>query len=108
VALRGELDLATVPSLEDHLWSLEGEGVKAIILDLRDLTFIDSTGLRALLVAWDHAANNGHRLAIVGASDDARKLLAVTGTERMLEEPEGVELLEWFTRGRPAERSDLR
>jgi anti-anti-sigma factor len=106
VALRGELDLATLPSLEDHLSSLEGDGVKAIILDLRDLRFIDSTGLRALLEAWDRAASNGHRLAIVGASDAARKLLAITGTERMLDEPEGMELLEWFTRGRPAERSD--
>jgi anti-anti-sigma factor len=105
VALRGELDLATIPSLEDHLSSLEGDGVKGIILDLRDLTFIDSTGLQALLDAWDHAASNGHRLAIVGTSHAARKLLTITGTERILDEPAGVELLEWFTRGLPAERS---
>jgi anti-anti-sigma factor len=96
VVVQGELDLGTVPILDGHLSSLEQDGVKAIILDLRDLSFIDSTGLRALLDASSRAANDGHRLAIVGAPDPARRLLEITGTERILNQPEGLSLLDRF------------
>jgi anti-sigma B factor antagonist len=71
VVVQGELDLGTVLILDGHLTSLEQDGVKAILLDLRDLSFIDSTGLRALLDASSWADNDGHRLAIVGAPDPA-------------------------------------
>jgi anti-anti-sigma factor len=49
LALRGELDLATAPKLEGHLEQVEQDGVRAVVLDLRDLTFVDSTGLHAFL-----------------------------------------------------------
>jgi anti-anti-sigma factor len=101
VMVQGELDLGAVPALDKHLTFLEQDGVKAIILDLRDLSFIDSTGLRALLAASSRAANDGHRLAIVGAPDPARRLFEITGTERILNEPEGLRLLELYTRGSP-------
>jgi anti-sigma B factor antagonist len=97
VAVQGELDLATAPTLHKHLLPLEPDGVSAVILDLRDLTFIDSTGLRALLSAFSRA--DGQRLAIVGATDAARRLFRITGTERILDEEEGLRLLERFTRG---------
>jgi hypothetical protein len=40
-----------------------------VLLDLRDLTFVDSTGLRTFLNAQRRAKDNGHRLALIGASD---------------------------------------
>jgi anti-anti-sigma factor len=101
VVVQGDLDLGAVPTLDERLTLLEQDGVKAIILDLRDLSFIDSTGLRALLAASSRAANDGHRLAIVGAPDSARRLFEITGTERILNEPEGLRLLERFTRSSP-------
>jgi anti-anti-sigma factor len=101
VVVQGDLDLDAVPTLDEQLTLLEQDGVKAIIVDLRDLSFIDSTGLRALLDATSRAANDGHRLAIVGAPDPARRLFEITGTERILNEPEGLRLLEIFTRGSP-------
>jgi anti-anti-sigma factor len=101
VVVQGELDLGAVPTLDEQVTSLEQDGVKAIILDLRDLSFIDSTGLRALLAASSRAANDGHRLAIVGASDPARRLFELTGTERILNQPEGLRLLDHFTRDSP-------
>src|SRR5919197_2925709 len=51
VALEGELDLATVPVLEEHLAAIEHDGMRALVLDLRDLTFVDSSGLHAFLNA---------------------------------------------------------
>ena len=46
LALRGELDLATAPTLEGHLVQVEqdGDGVDSVLLDLRDLTFVDFNG----------------------------------------------------------------
>lgn len=101
VVVQGELDLGAVPALDEHLTLLEQDGVKAIILDLRDLSFIDPTGLKVLLGASSRAANDGHRLAIVGAPDPARRLFEITGTERILNEPEGLRLLDLFTRDSP-------
>jgi anti-anti-sigma factor len=72
LALVGELDLATVSMVEEHLALLEDDGVDAIMLDLRDLTFLDCTALQALLAARDRANKNGHRLAFVEASSCAR------------------------------------
>jgi anti-anti-sigma factor len=107
VVLRGELDLETAPSLEEHLSVLDGDGARTILIDLRDLTFIDSTGLRVLLRAFSRTEDDGHRTAIVGASESVRKLFQITGTERILDEPEGLRLMDRFTqdslrRPRPA------
>ena len=44
----GELDLATVPVLDDQLAELRDAGSRRLILDLRGLDFIDSTGLRCI------------------------------------------------------------
>jgi anti-anti-sigma factor len=66
IALSGELDVATVPILEDHLALLKGDGVVAIMLDLRDVTFLDCSALRAFLAARERATTNGHRLTLVG------------------------------------------
>jgi anti-anti-sigma factor len=101
VVVQGELDLGAVPALDAHLTLLEQDGVKAIILDLRDLSFMDSTGLMALLAASRRAANDGHRLAIVSAPDPVRRVFEITGTEWILNQPEGLRLLELFTRGSP-------
>ena len=101
LALRGELDLATAPRLETHLTLVEQDGVDAIVLDLRDLTFVDSTGLHTFLKARGRAADNGHRFALVGANDQVRRLLQVTTTEEILDEHESLRLLHRFTQRAP-------
>jgi anti-sigma B factor antagonist len=101
LALRGELDLATAPTLEQHLTRVEQDDVGGVLLDLRDLTFADSTGLRTFLNAQRRAKDNGHRLALIGASDQLRKILQVTATEYVVDEREGVRLLARFTQRAP-------
>ena len=54
----GELDLATVDLVEQPLQELADSGAKRIVLDLRQLTFIDSTGLR-LVLRWHGLAGEG-------------------------------------------------
>ena len=86
IALTGELDLTSVQILRENLAEFEGDGVVAIMLDLSDLTFIDSSGLHAFLQANARAKANGHRLHIVGATPVARRVFSLTGTEFLVDE----------------------
>lgn len=97
IALSGELDMATVPILNDQLTALEQDGAKAILLDLRDLSFIDSSGLHALLGAHERSETNGHRILLVGASRITRRLCEITGTEFLLDDEGTAQLLARFT-----------
>jgi len=93
MALSGELDKATVPILRENLAPLEGNGLSTIVLDLRDLTFIDSSGLLAFLEARRRAMSNGHRLVMSGASSAAQRLFELTETQFLLDEqviPDGL------------------
>lgn len=96
IALRGELDLATVSDLEGYLTPFESNGVSAIMLDLRELTFMDSAALHSLVRARERAETNGQRLILVGARPTARRLLELTGTEYLLDDRETVGVLNRF------------
>lgn len=96
IALRGELDLATVAELEGHLAPLESEGISAIMLDLRELTFIDSVALLSLVRARERAKTNGQRLILVGAQPSARRLFQLTCTEYLLDNRDTVGVLNLF------------
>jgi anti-sigma B factor antagonist len=77
----GTLDLATVPLLEEQLAQLRAAGFTAVLLDLRGLEFMDSTGLR-LMLRWDAAARaDGFSLGIVPGSPVIQRVFELTGTE---------------------------
>ena len=84
----GDLDMVTVPVLNDHLAQTEQGGVQAILLDLRFVTFLGTCGIRAFLQARDRAAANGHRFLMVGTSPLTRHLLRVTSMNFLLEDPD--------------------
>ena len=86
VALSGDLDVGTAPLLEEWLAPLEADGAAVIMLDLRDLMFIDSAGLGVLLQARRRAEANGHQLLVVGSSPRARRLFELTGTQFLIDE----------------------
>jgi len=86
LTLRGELDLGSAGRLERALRDNAGP----VLLDLRGLTFMDSTGVRVLLEASEVAARDGRALAVVPpASGDARLIIEETGIATLLplEEP---------------------
>ena len=74
IALGGELDMATVPMLAEQLTAVERDGAKVIMLDLRGLRFVDSSGLHEFVRAHKRSLLNGHRLVLVGANPSARQL----------------------------------
>lgn len=82
VIARGELDVGTVPQLESALEKLQANG-RTPIVDLRELTFIDSTGLRCLLRAGRRAAPA--RLLVVRGPEHVQRVFELTKTEELLE-----------------------
>jgi len=89
VKFAGELDMATVPDAEDALTQALTGGCHRIVIDLRDLDFMDSTGI-TLLVRWDLGArNDGYDMALVKGKAHVHRLLALTGLDRhfTFEEP---------------------
>ncbi len=85
VRLAGELDLSAEAELERQLREVIWESPREIVLDLRGLTFIDSTGISLLLRMWQWCTREGYHLVCV-PSRDRRVLqtLAVTGVDRAL------------------------
>ena len=77
-----------------------------MLLDLRDLTFVDSTGLHTFLKAKSRAADHGHRFALVGVTGQLRKILEVTATQGILDEQEGAQLLARFAQRSSPSASD--
>jgi anti-sigma B factor antagonist len=93
VALSGELDIATAPKLEEEVHRLEAEGRRLIVLDLRGLEFMDSSGLRALLAADTRARERGARLVIVRGDDRIQRVLRITRLDERLEIVDDAETL---------------
>jgi anti-anti-sigma factor len=79
VAVEGELDLASVSAVRTALDELLAAGWRNIVLDLRELTFIDSTGLSLLLDAERSARRHDAAFAIVDGSPPVARLLELVG-----------------------------
>jgi len=84
VVVTGELDLATVPQLEAAL-TLEMEREQEVVLDLSELSFMDSTGVAVILGAINNAKVNGWNFSVRDAmSFPVRRVLALTGVDAIL------------------------
>jgi anti-anti-sigma factor len=76
--LEGELDLASSPVLERALEGLEIAETPLLVLDLDGLRFVDSTGLRIILLAHESARGRGQEFAITPGSPQVQRLLSIT------------------------------
>ena len=79
----GEIDISTVARLRERLFEL-AEGSQPLIVDLNEITFIDSAGLGALVGTARRAAEHGGSLHAVCARPQTRKLLWMTGVDRRI------------------------
>jgi anti-sigma B factor antagonist len=83
VRLSGEIDLAAVEAVETELLPLE-ERFPTVILDLRGVTFLDSTGLRTIVSADARARKNAFELKIVRGPEQVQKILYLAGLDKIL------------------------
>jgi anti-sigma B factor antagonist len=102
VAVSGELDLASSPALRQQLERASQSGAELVVLDLRELAFMDSTGLSVLVKAQQQAAGAGHRFAVVKGGKQVQRLLSLTGVAAhltLVDEPD--ELMDIGPTGSP-------
>lgn len=86
ISVRGELDLSTAPALEPALESAISTGDAAVLIDLSECEFIDSTGIALIVRAWQRldAAAEGEgsgKVVICSNNDQVRRVLEITGLE---------------------------
>jgi anti-sigma B factor antagonist len=79
IALNGECDLQIFPDIDELLMSSCGDGFSSVRIDLRGLTFIDSSGLRALMMAKARADSHGTNLSIVPAPAAVMRVFELVG-----------------------------
>jgi len=84
VAARGELDLYTAPDLRSLLLGAIQEGRTAVVLDLRETTFLDSTALGVIIAAMKALRVRSGRLVLVNDRTSITKTLAITGLDHLL------------------------
>ena len=84
VEMVGELDISTATRLEDDLRRIEADSPELIVLDLQRLTFMDSTGLRLLIMADSRAREDGRRVAIVQGNEMVQRVMRLTRLDERL------------------------
>ncbi len=81
----GELDVATVAELEDILHDLRGAGFARIVIDLRELEFLGSAGLRLLVMEHDVAVRDGHEFALIDGPPAVQRVFDLCGLRERLD-----------------------
>ena len=94
VRFEGELDLATAPQAETALRELEESEQRPgrIVLDLRGVRFLDSTGLRVILAADSRARREGWNVQVIAGPEPVHRVFRIALLDRRLEfiEADGV------------------
>ncbi len=79
ISLKGRLDAVTTPVLEKDLTELMGAGEKFLVLNLRDLEYISSAGLRAILAATKRLKEKQGRLLLASLKSVVREVFDISG-----------------------------
>jgi anti-sigma B factor antagonist len=94
VTLTGELDLLTAPELERALERIAIGGAERVVLDLRALAFLDSTGLALILRFSGRASEDGSVFELVRGRRGVQRVFAISGVEDQfvfLDSPDDLE-----------------
>jgi anti-anti-sigma factor len=84
VLVRGELDADTGPPVEDELRRAAADAVRRVVLDLREVSFFDSTGLQIVLDADIRARERGHAFTLVATEGEPLRILRLAEVDERL------------------------
>jgi anti-sigma B factor antagonist len=89
VRITGEVDIQTAPLLEERLQRVLDEGFSSLVVDLGEVSFLDSTGLSALIACLKRCEAGGGTVHLVSAQPNVRRVFEVTGLTAVfhMEEP---------------------
>jgi anti-anti-sigma factor len=82
--LSGELDIASAPEVDEAARAMLAQGARELVVDLRGLTFVDSSGLRMLIILNDRAVAEGWSLGLLGPPEPALSVFQITGADENL------------------------
>jgi anti-anti-sigma factor len=83
--LDGELDMVSCGLLDEALAGVDLDGSGAIVLDLRGVRFLDSTGLKAIFRVRGVVHGRGQKFAVTRGSAQVQRLLSLTGLDQHLD-----------------------
>ena len=83
IRLHGELDLATAPELSEAVATVLDTRPRSFAVDLRELTFVDSTGLNVLVAAHRRAQADGCAFVVLAPRGAVLRAIQVTGVDRI-------------------------
>lgn len=84
VTVHGEVDLRTAPELRQRLTHLVDAGTAEMVVDLRDVPFVDSSALSVFVTIHKRLSAAGGRLVLVCDEGPVRRVLGITGLSRVL------------------------
>jgi anti-anti-sigma factor len=84
LGLSGELDIETVPIFEAAMERVLAEVPVTVVLEMHDLEFLDSTGLRAILEANERLKDRGAQLVLTHGRRNVQVTFAITGLDAHL------------------------
>ena len=84
LSLSGELDLENSTTLDHWLEQAEASDAAEIVLDLSQLAFIDSTGLKSILIAANRSQQDHNRLGVLRGTGQVARLLELTAIDQSL------------------------
>jgi anti-sigma B factor antagonist len=85
LALEGELDVASAADAQKRMLQLELRRGAQLVLDLSELTFMDSTGIRVILQAEQYASLHGAELVVVRPPEGVLRVLELVGLDEQLD-----------------------
>jgi anti-sigma B factor antagonist len=94
IAVAGEIDLATVTELESAIDAVFSSDSHPLVVDLRESSFMDSTGLKALVMANRRFDEDGRPFAIAVSGGPVSRLIDLSGVESSMRIVESTEDLE--------------
>ena len=83
VVLKGEIDLSTSPRVREVLMDIARSGEVRVVIDMSQVTFMDSTGLSALVGPLKRFRQNGGHITLRSPTSSVRKILEITGLTRV-------------------------
>lgn len=89
ITLKGRLDTMTAPQLDDEVKGIDFDEVETVTLNLKDLEYISSSGLRVILALYKSLKSKGGNLKIVNVSNTIMELFSMTGMADYLDIEQG-------------------
>jgi len=85
ITLNGEIDIYTSNELKEKLYNLVDTNKKDLIIDCKELDYIDSTGLGIFVGALKKAKQYEKKVVIMNLKDNIKKLFTITGLDKVFQ-----------------------